>query len=261
MITVATKKRIRAIVTKFGLYRVARNLVNRLRGSHASRQELHNFYLKFVRPGTVVFDVGANRGQSSEYFIGLGARVVAFEPQTNLHDQIRQLCGKSNQLTIESCALGAKCGEEILHLTEYDQVASLRDDWEGVKCGAIKIPVSTLDVMISKYGIPDYCKIDAEGWEIQVLSGLTTAVPLISFEYHSNEKEIAATLEVLSRISSLGNYFANPKSNSSEGFVYQEPIPIADLIREVLESEWLTSEPGYGDIFCSLRPELISNKY
>ncbi|HYH16767.1 MAG TPA: FkbM family methyltransferase, partial [Flavisolibacter sp.] len=41
----------------------------------------------------------------------------------------------------------------------------------------------TLDSLISKYGCPKFCKIDVEGYELQVLKGLHQPLPLISLEY------------------------------------------------------------------------------
>jgi hypothetical protein len=41
---------------------------------------------------------------------------------------------------------------------------------------------STLEQMISTYGRPFYIKIDVEGYELNVLKGLQTAVPYLSFE-------------------------------------------------------------------------------
>lgn len=253
---ISLKKRIRSLSAKLGLYRTLRNLANRMRGcSNHSADEL-NFYKRFAGPGKLVFDVGANRGQSSEHFISLGAHVVAFEPQKELHAQILQLCGKSERLVIEGCALGDKIGEETLYLAEYDQVASMRSDWEGVRCGSTTIPVSTLDQMIKNHGTPDYCKIDAEGWELQVLSGLNYAIPVISFEYHASKEEMTKTRKVMERIATLGDYHANPKSDDGAGFIFPQPVPLRDFIDSFENADWIS---GYGDIFCSLDPSILAS--
>lgn len=250
------KKRLRTLSARLGLYRPLRNLTNLIRGCSNTGTEEVNFYRRFAGPGRLVFDVGANRGQSSEHFIALGARVVAFEPQQELHNQIRQLCGHSDRLVIEGCALGDKVGEETLYLAEYDQVASMRPDWEGVRCGSTTIPVSTLDLMITTHGIPDYCKIDAEGWELQVLSGLNKPIPVISFEYHSKTREIARAKEVMERIASLGDYYANPRATKGSGFIFDEAKPLRTLIDSFEGADWVS---GYGDIFCSLEPKLLGS--
>ena len=43
--------------------------------------------------------------------------------------------------------------------------------------------------MIERYGIPDLIKIDVEGYEYNVLSGLTQKVNDICFEWHEEESE------------------------------------------------------------------------
>ncbi len=51
---------------------------------------------------------------------------------------------------------------------------------ETVKCQKVKVEV--LENFIHKFGTPKYIKIDVEGYELEVLKGLQTAVPLLSFE-------------------------------------------------------------------------------
>ena len=43
------------------------------------------------------------------------------------------------------------------------------------------MPVSTLDNMIAKYGIPDFLKIDVKGGELSLFDGLSTLVPIILY--------------------------------------------------------------------------------
>ena len=47
----------------------------------------------------------------------------------------------------------------------------------------IFVPVTTLDHLIVKYGKPAFCKIDVEGYELQVIKGLSEPIHIISFEY------------------------------------------------------------------------------
>ena len=67
----------------------------------------------------------------------------------------------------------------------------------------VKVPVTTLDELISEYGIPVFCKIDVEGYEVSVLKGLSVPIPYISFEYSKNLlKEVESCL---SHLNKLGN--------------------------------------------------------
>ena len=47
------------------------------------------------------------------------------------------------------------------------------------------------DNMISRYGSPEFTKIDVEGYEFEVLNGLSQPIKTISFEFTSEEKKQA----------------------------------------------------------------------
>ena len=56
--------------------------------------------------------------------------------------------------------------------------------------------------MISKYGRPQFIKIDVEGYEHVVLEGLSQPVRALSFEFIG--EHLASTLECIDKLSSLG---------------------------------------------------------
>ena len=72
--------------------------------------------------------------------------------------------------------------------------------WDTV----ISVPLVTLDELIARYGEPQFCKIDVEGFEHEALSGLSQAVPALSFEYIP--VAIARAIACVERTSALGQY-------------------------------------------------------
>ena len=66
-----------------------------------------------------------------------------------------------------------------------------------------EVHVTTLDAMIAAHGLPRYIKIDVEGYEAEVLSGLSQPVDLVSFEYLPGLPQASAA--VLARLAELGH--------------------------------------------------------
>jgi protein-L-isoaspartate O-methyltransferase len=77
-----------------GSLRTARGVVRSLGIYYGSRQRsraaaMDALYRQFVKPGDLVFDIGAHVGDRVAAFRRLGARVVAVEPQPALKLTLR----------------------------------------------------------------------------------------------------------------------------------------------------------------------------
>ena len=66
---------------------------------------------------------------------------------------------------------------------------------------------TTLDALIAAHGRPALCKIDVEGFEAEVLRGLSQPLPLVSFEYLP--AAITVAYACLARLAALGEYEFN----------------------------------------------------
>jgi hypothetical protein len=67
-----------------------------------------------------------------------------------------------------------------------------------------EVPVTTLDALIAAHGVPAFVKIDVEGMEDAVLSGLSRAVSALSFEVTTIHRGVA--LGALEQMAALGVY-------------------------------------------------------
>src|SRR5262252_2022118 len=85
-------------------WRTLRGVVRSLRiyySDAARRAAMDRFYRNFIKPGDLVFDVGAHVGDRIGAFRRLGARVVAIEPQPALVRTLRLIYGRDRMVTIE----------------------------------------------------------------------------------------------------------------------------------------------------------------
>lgn len=53
------------------------------------------FYSKFINNNDLVFDIGANIGNRTEVFLGIGARVIAVEPNPKIALSLTKKISKS----------------------------------------------------------------------------------------------------------------------------------------------------------------------
>ena len=174
------------------------------------------FYAQFLGPGDLAFDVGAHVGDRVRTWRQLGARVVAVEPQPVMAKLLQRLYGRDDGVTLVHDALGAKPGRATLHVsTRSPTLTTLSSEWmREVQADArfhpiewdeaVEVPVTTLDALIARHGVPRFCKIDVEGFELDVLRGLSTPVEAISFEYLPVAK--ASAQACVRHLAALGDY-------------------------------------------------------
>ncbi len=212
-----------------------------------------DFYRQFVRHNALVFDIGANVGHYALIFHHLGARVVAVEPQSDLASGLRRRFQSKPRIDIVQTALGAAPSSATLHKTaDLSEVASLRSDVAARSRFAAEhpftaseiVPVATLDSLILRFGTPDFCKIDVEGFEREVLAGLTCPLPLCSFEFNREFWDVAASC--IARLSALGDYRFNYALGESNALARADWTDAATVVRELSSN----SDPLlWGDLY------------
>jgi FkbM family methyltransferase len=183
-------------------------------GSRASRVAMDHLYGQFVRPGDLVFDIGAHVGDRVASFRRLGAHVVAVEPQPALVRTLQLFYGRDIAVRIEPIAIGAHTGEIELNLNLNNPTVSTASatfvrasagapGWEGQAwTKTIRVAVTTLDELVARHGRPSFIKIDIEGFEAAGLEGLTRPVPALSFEFTTIQPDVAAAC--VARCQTLG---------------------------------------------------------
>ncbi|TYB44850.1 FkbM family methyltransferase [Actinomadura chibensis] len=194
-------------------YGIARSLVMYY-GVPGKHRRARRLYGEFIGPGDVAFDIGAHVGGRVRVWRGLGARVVAVEPQPDCLRVLRLLYGRDGGTAIVPEAVGAAPGRARLAVSSATPtVSSMSPGWISSVTSdrsfahvrwdeSVEVEVTTLDDLVARHGVPAFCKIDVEGFEADVLRGLTRPVPALSFEYVPSAHD--AGLEALRIVERLG---------------------------------------------------------
>lgn len=195
------------------------------------QRSLRRLYSEFIRRGDLVFDVGAHLGDRSAAFAALGARVVALEPQPRLLRWLRRLTRHQPGIVCLPMAVGRTPGNAELALSfRNPAVASLDSHWrERLRSttagfrhvrweGSVTVAVTTLDELIRQYGRPSFCKIDVEGFELEVLAGLSQPLPALSFEFVNGTLDQA--LRCLEELERLGRHEFNVIAGEQRRFIW-----------------------------------------
>jgi FkbM family methyltransferase len=208
--SVLSRDKAKSILQKGGFFPAARAVYRLMNGDirRQRRREL-NFYSTLLKPDALCFDVGANLGQKTEIFLACGARVITIEPNRHCRPTLEFHFGRNPRCELLFTAVGSSESTIELFTHLADSTASVRPDWDkkvfGVprEMNASLVPMTTLDTLIKRHGRPDFIKIDVEGFETEVLRGLSTPIALLSFEYHV--AEIERTRECLAMLGRMGN--------------------------------------------------------
>ncbi|MGL5877633.1 MAG: FkbM family methyltransferase [Xenococcaceae cyanobacterium] len=245
----------RDLLQSSGVYRPIRTIYLRLFQPtyYTKLIQGRDIYSKLLEPDSLCFDVGANIGEIAEILLESNLRVVAFEPQPDCLKKLEARCKHfRDRLTIKPVAVGAECKQTTLYVHTNSLHSTLDQTWEAKSevSNTIQIPMTTLDRAILDFGKPSYCKVDVEGWEFEVLKGLTQLVPLISFEYHLWESNIDKTIDCLNYLANFGKQlFVNITPAETLRFEYQEWMPLKEFLSLFPETFRSRKEFSYGDIF------------
>lgn len=140
----------------------------------------------------LIVDIGMHKAEDTNYYLKKGFKVVAVDAdpflisnaQKNFSDYISK-----NQLILLNYAVSNVDNEEIdFHISQNTVWSSLKKEIsnrQNLIKDTIKIKTRRLSSIFEEYGIPLYCKIDIEGYDVTALStlkGITVLPQFISAE-------------------------------------------------------------------------------
>jgi len=222
------------------------------------RRKAISFYKIFIKPGDLCFDIGANIGDKVELFRQLDAKVIAVEPQPLCAGKIRDRFSDDSNVDILNDAIGSKQGvDEMYVCSDINVLSTMSKKWLNQSRfstnkkvtwdSKIDVSVITLDDLINKYGVPKFCKVDVEGFELEVFSGLTKKMQYLSFEFM--KEFLDDSLRICSILEKIGNFKANYSlyENLDQKVFFQRGWrPCSDVIQELRS---IDDKKLWGDIY------------
>lgn len=149
-------------------------------------------FQRFVRPGSVVYDIGAHAGFHALFaalLTGSSGQVIAFEPHPDNILAIRRQLSLNPHCPVRLLEYAASNVCQELHLdTSYG-----RSQGRISASGALLVKACTIDTLLYQDEIlpPNVIKVDVEGHELQVLQGAYHTIrrykPVILCDYNNSQ--------------------------------------------------------------------------
>lgn len=164
------------------------------------------------RRNDLVFDIGMNICEDTDFYLRKGFRVVAVEANpaacASAEEQYPSEIA-SGQLTVLNRAISDNDAPLLFFVCKTMSAWStaspkLRDQWaqRGAVFEDIEVPAITSADLVRDYGIPRYAKIDIEGFDLICLEGFQAAQA--APDYVSVEVDFYAIDRMLDALSKLG---------------------------------------------------------
>lgn len=143
--------------------------------------------------GATAIDIGANKGIYCFWMlraVGSHGRIIAFEPQPEMHDAIERLRTRFGwgHLRVIKCGLSSSSGSVVLaRQSPGDGSASVEPSRRNESAECIEIEISKLDAFADDIGPAlKFIKCDVEGHELDVFLGGEEIIrrhrPVVQFE-------------------------------------------------------------------------------
>jgi len=206
---------------------------------------LTEMLIRHLRPGLVMYDIGAHFGYFSllgSALVGSAGHVYSFEPteatharlltNTRLLDNVTPIKHAVYSETTELvfCDMGQK-DSSLNHVRAKDEGERSVDE--------VRVPAVSLDDFVNDHRPPDFVKVDAEGAEFAILRGMVGVL--------ENQRPMI-TLEV-------GEYInqqtGNPPSRESVDFLLERGYTAYEFSDGAIRSHTPIDEYGYDNLlFC-----------
>jgi FkbM family methyltransferase len=157
---------------------------------------------KYLRPGMLVYDIGANIGFFSllaARIVGAAGRVTAFEADPEIAARLRENIERNKDAPISVVEKAVWSSSNPVFFARADAEVSpdrglghvIDNEAERSAPGTIRVEAVSVDDYVGKSEPPDFIKCDVEGAEVEVFRGgaklLNERRPIILCEMHGDK--------------------------------------------------------------------------
>ncbi len=220
--------------------------------SYFKKKKSHDV-LKLLNSDDLFFDIGAHLGEKSKKILNKDLKIVMLEPLPQCVKQLRENFKNNKNVEILEKAVGRTVGNMTLEVnSKMPTISTMAKHWKNGRFSnqkwdqKISVEVTTLDHLIKIYGLPNYIKIDVEGFELDVLLGLSRKAGIISFEFTS--EFLDQSTKCLNHLKDIGYDEFNFSIGESRKF-FLEWSNTDNLILK-LKNEIKNNKLLWGDIYC-----------
>lgn len=149
--------------------------------------EVLSYFIRNIKQGMVIFDVGANIGYFTTVLAKLAGKdgaVHAFEPSLREFKSVSKAIKKNeqNNVVLTQTALSEKTGRVTMNIAKTENMAALNTIGNITHPAAqegdfqkVEVPLDTIDNYVGNKDLKrlDLIKIDVEGAELMVIKGAT----------------------------------------------------------------------------------------
>ncbi|HVT51332.1 MAG TPA: FkbM family methyltransferase [Dongiaceae bacterium] len=198
-------------------------------------------------PEQLIYDVGANDGADTAYYLSLGHRVVAIEANPVLAEQLRRRFADeiaAGRLTLLNIGVAETEGEMDFWVSENPVWSSFHREIaarQGASHYKIRVPTRLFADVIARHGVPHYCKVDIEGNDGLCLEGLSpdTAPAYLSIEMsHDRGGSDLARMRALgyARFKIVSQVTRTQPTRELTQFFYTLPSPLLRQAQETVRA-------------------------
>jgi FkbM family methyltransferase len=174
---------------------------------HDERYEVNNIR-NIIKPGDVCWDIGANIGFYTCLFsilTGAPGKVVAFEPvrATLRFLSANVAINRLHNVVVISKALGDRRETREIFYRTPDTAEGTASFRTSIGSYSEQVEIDTVDHLYNGLNLPDFIKIDVEGYQTEVLNGarrfLKHHQPLVMLEVRERDQDATEGLEAYLR--------------------------------------------------------------